>query len=150
VAELAWENARRRLRILESRLADGLTGDALRAPVGDDDRDAANYSGADAHLNRRLAHGAQSWSKSEHLARMVSSGIFAWCREVDMASQEEGDAERFIGLLKSQGDYQALRRAGLDDGDLGVETFALVARTRLGVKPRPWYFVYRARLGFAR
>ena len=98
----------------------------------------------DAHLNRRLAEGVRSWSKSGHLQRMTESGVFAWCREVALASEETGDAERFVQLLQSQGDYQTLRRRGLDDELLGVDRFAAVARRRLGVERRPWQFVYRA------
>jgi SAM-dependent methyltransferase len=149
VAERAWDACRRHIRVFESRLAAGVTGAALRAPVGDQDREAANCSGIDAHRDRRLPEGVTSWSKSGHLDRMSRSGLFTWCREVAMASADEGDADRFIGLLKSQGDYQALRRHHLDDADLAIDRFEATARTQLGPQPRPWHFIYRARLAFA-
>jgi hypothetical protein len=79
---------------------------------------------------------------------MDASGRFAWCREVAMTSSTEGNADRFVGLLKSQGDYQTLRRHGLDDAALAVDGFAAIAHDRLGADLRPWRFVYRARLGF--
>jgi hypothetical protein len=66
-----------------------------------------------------------------------------------MASSDRGNADRFVGLLKSQGDYQTLRRHGLTDGELGVDRFTEVAHDRLGSDARPWHFVYRARLAFA-
>ena len=53
-----------------------------------------------------------------------------------------------MGLLRSQGDYQMLRRHGLTDAELGVDQLELVASERLGASPRPWWFVYRARLAF--
>lgn len=149
VAERAWETCRRRMRVFESRLAAGSTGAALRAEVRDEDREAAAYSGIDAHVNRQLSGEVRSWSKSGHLDRMSRSGLFGWCREVAMTSVEDGDADRFVGLLKSQGDYQTLRRHGLTDADLGVDHFAATALARLGPDPRPWHFVYRARLAFA-
>ena len=149
VAERAWEDCRRQIRVFETRLANGLTGDALRAAVDPSDRDAANYSGVDAHRRRRLPEGVRSWSKSGHLERMNASGLFAWCREAAVSSTDSGDADRFIGLLKSQGDYQTLRRHGLQDSELGVDRFAATARARLGDDTRPWRFVYRARLAFS-
>jgi SAM-dependent methyltransferase len=149
VAEQAWETCRRHIRVYEARLAAGLAGDALRAPVRDEDREAARYAGIDPHIDRRLHDGVRSWSKSGHLDRMSRSGLFAWCREVAMTSLAEGDADRFVGLLKSQGDYQALRRHHLQDAELGVDRFEATARARLGPAPRPWHFVYRARLSFA-
>ena len=76
-------------------LAAGASGDALVGPVAVDDGEAASHSGMDAHRNRRLAEGVRSWSKAEHLQRMVSSGAFSWCREVALAAMETGDADRF-------------------------------------------------------
>ena len=149
VVEHAWDDCRRRLRVFETRLAAGMTGDDLRAPVGRDDGEAAGYSGIDAHRERRLAEGVRSWSKSQHLERMAESGRFAWCREVALASVTTGDAERFVGLLRSQGDYQTLARHGLDDDVLGVTRFTMLVADRLGGEQRPWLFVWRARLGFS-
>ena len=148
VAEHAWHTCRSRIRVFETRLAAGSSDELLRAPITDDDPEAAQNSVIDAHLNRRLAEGVRSWSKAGHLQRMTESGVFAWCREVALAADEMGDAQRFVHLLQSQGDYQTLRRRGLDDELLGVDRFAAVARRRLGVEQRPWQFVYRARLGF--
>jgi SAM-dependent methyltransferase len=149
VAERAWDDTRRRIRVYETRLADGLTGAALRAPASPTDLDGADHSGIDAHRNRRLPEGVRSWSKSGHLERLQASGLFAWCREVALASTDRGNAARFVGLLRSQGDYQALRRQGLDDTDLGVDRFEHLVHDRLGDDHRPWRFVYRARLAFA-
>jgi SAM-dependent methyltransferase len=147
-SESAWDTCRSRIRVFETRLAAGMTGAALLRPVADDDDEAAMYSGMDAHQNRCLAEGVRSWAKSGHLQRMAESRRFQWCREVALGSHEFGDSERFIGLLKSQGDYQTLVRHGLDDDTLGVDRFAALVRQRLRAEPRSWLFVYRARLGF--
>lgn len=147
--EQAWDACRRRIRVFETRLAAGLTGGALRAPVDEHGPDAEGHSGIDPHRDRRLADGVKSWSKSAHLARMSESGLFAWCREIAVTSADTGNAARFVGLLKSQGDYQALVRHGLDDRLLGVDRFSALVAARLGDAPRRWHFVYRARLGFA-
>lgn len=149
IAEQAWDRCRKRIRVFEARLASGLTGDALRAPVDEDDVDPSALTGVDAHHRRQLSGGVRSWSKLEHLDRMAASGAFRWCREVALTSADAGDAARFIGLLQSQGDYQTLTRHGLDDAMLGVDEFTAVVEQRLGAARRPWRFVYRARLGFA-
>jgi SAM-dependent methyltransferase len=119
VCEQAWDTCRRMIRVFETRLA----------------------SGASAERVRR-------WSKAEHLQRIEASGRFRWSREIAMASTDAGGAARFIGLLKSQGDYQALRRHGLSDADLNVDRFAQIVEDRLGSESRSWRFIYRARLGF--
>lgn len=146
VVEQAWDDARRRMRVFEARLAAGLSGDELRADPDVDDT-GAGYSGLDAHHDRTLAEGVRSWSKSGHLDRMVASGRFAWCRELALTSDTTGDVRRLVGLLRSQGDHQTLRRHGLTDAELGVERMEDLATRRWGVDHRPWHFVYRARIG---
>jgi hypothetical protein len=148
-AEQAWDGCRRRLHTFEARLASGRTGAALRqAPSADEvAAAAAGTSGGDAHAGRVLPGALRSWSKGEHLGRMQGSGRFSWCREVAFVAEEVGDARRYVDLLRSQGDYQGLRRAGLDDADLGVERFSEVVAARLGDGPRPFWFTYRARVG---
>ncbi len=150
IAEQAWDDCRRQVQVVEARVAEGVDADALRAPASRSERELAVYSGIDDHRNRRLAEGTRSWSKLGHLERMRASGVFAWCREIALASSERGDAARFVGLLKSQGDYQVLRRHGLVDDDLGVDRFERLVHARLGDEEKPWRFIYRARLGFAR
>ncbi len=145
-AEQAWERCRAALRVVERRLAEGAVGDELDAPVPGDDPEAQAHSGADAHRDRVLAGGVRSWSKSGHLDRMRESGHFDWCRELVVHAAEEGDADRFVDLLRSQGDYRTLRRHGLDDDTLGVTALASTARRTLGPDPRPWLFTYRVRV----
>jgi SAM-dependent methyltransferase len=150
VAEQAWDDCRRRIRVFETRLARGLGGSALRAPIASSEELAADRSAADGHGDRLLPEGVRSWSKRAHLHRMLASGEFAWGREVALLSTDEGDAARFVRLLESQGDYQTVRRHGLTDAELGVDRFRRVAFERLGDQRRAWRFVYRATLAFGR
>lgn len=145
--EAAWAECRAVLRVYEARLATAATDEALRAAVTDDDPARRGYSGRDAHRDRTLARGVRSWSKDGHLERMAASGHFAWCHELALHRQEEGDARRFVDLMRSQGDYQSLRRAGLDDEVLGVAALAAVAERSIGPRPRAFWFTYRVRLG---
>jgi hypothetical protein len=94
-----------------------------------------------------ITDGVQFWHKGEHLGRMVASGHFQHCVEIAALSEERGDADRFVQLFKSQGDYQALRRHGLDDAALGVDRFSGDVQAILGPTERPFWFTYRARIG---
>lgn len=89
----------------------------------------------------------QRWSKDEHLGRMVESGVFSWCREVVVSHTESGDADRFVALLLSQGDYQTLRKHGVEDAAVGVDEFAREVTAALGIGERPFWWSYRVRLG---
>ena len=145
--EAAWAECRSVLRVYETRLAGGADGAALRAPVEADDPGRAGYSGRDAHRRRTLARGVRSWSKDDHLERITASGHFAWCHELALHRAEPGDAGRFVELMRSQGDYQSLRRVGLDDQVLGIEQLAATSRRVLGRRTARWWFTYRVRLG---
>jgi SAM-dependent methyltransferase len=145
-AEQAWERCRGTIRVYEARLAQGLGGPALRAPL-DADASLPEHFGRDPNKGRTMAVGVQAWSKDEHLGRMRASGEFQWCGEVCALSREQGDADRFIALLRSQGDLQTLLKHGLTEQLLGVDSFAADARQELGPGARPFWFTYRVRLG---
>ena len=146
-AEAAWRRCRGTVRVFEERLADGLTGDALRAPLDEALRMLPVHFGRDAPKGRQMAEGVQSWSKDEHLERMDASNAFAFTTELALAASEMGDADRFVGLLRSQGDFQTLRKHGLDDVLLGVRDFETEVRAAIGDGPRPFWFTYRVRIG---
>ena len=67
--------------------------------------------------------GARSWSKAHHLDRLNRSGRFVFTRELMFNQAVTGSADRFVALMFSQGGYQALRRLGLSDEDLGATQF---------------------------
>ncbi len=147
-AEGAWRRCRAIVKSYEERLAAGLTGEQLRAPLGDDaDVALPAHFGRDPNKGRTMAVGVQSWSKDEHLSRMLSSGAFAWCGEVAVLGEEASTAERFIDLLRSQGDLQTLVKHGVDEGRLGVDKFAAATRAALGTEERPMWFTFRVRIG---
>ena len=94
-----------------------------------------------------LAAGLKQWDKAGHLARMQASGCFRYTRESVVHHEDAGDAERFVGLLLSQGYVAALRRAGRSEDELGITNLREVARRTLGGKPRPWIWSARVLLG---
>jgi SAM-dependent methyltransferase len=152
-AEEAWVVVHRRIRVFEARLAAGLDGPALRASIDGDDPALVDEDLADTHRNRAMPDGVRSWSKSEHLANITTSGHFTLARELLFGSAVEGgggaSADRFIALLRSQGSYQGVRRRGLTDADIGADVFDLDVRAayaRVAVAP-PLSFSWRIRLG---
>ncbi len=148
-AEQAWHAARSTVALHERRLA-GWSDAAKPAraasssPQSDELRPAGSGDPTTAVV---IAEGVQYWHKGEHLGRMVASRQFQHCVEVAVLGEERGDADRFVRLFQSQGDYQALRRHGLDDETLGIDRFNTEAVAALGAAQRPFWFTYRARLG---
>lgn len=96
---------------------------------------------------RRTAVGLQRWEKSGHLARMESSGCFRHVKEVVIHHIDQGNAERLVGVLRSQGDVMGLLKDGLAEADLHIDVLRAIADRTLGPRPRPWYWSARVRMG---
>jgi len=147
-AEQAWVRLHAHIRVLEARLVAGEAGAVLRRPVDDDDPALADDDPRDPHLNRVMP-GGRSWPKREHLANIARSGQFGYSRELVLDEATVGGADRFVALLRSQGSYQGLLRAGLTDDDLGVPAFAALAAAEHAAAGGevPMSFCWRVRLG---
>ena len=149
-AEQAWHTTRSTVAVHERQLA-GSTHPASplrRAPSSSPQSDDLRPTpSGDSTAAVTITDGVQFWHKGEHLRRMVASGQFQHCVEIAALGEERGNADRFVQLFKSQGDYQALRRHGLDDAALGVDQFSSDVQAILGPDERPFWFTYRARIG---
>lgn len=91
--------------------------------------------------------GLREWPKSGHLDRMAASGCFRHLREMLLHHTDSGDAERLIGLLRSQGYMATLKKLGASDTETGFDVFAATVRRVLAGPPRPWMWSARVRLG---
>ena len=88
------------------------------------------------------------WDKSEHLGNIETSGLFRYSREFHVHSVEQGSAERVVGYILSFSVAGALvRKHGLGDSDLGLDTLRADAERLLGTEPKPWVFSYTVRIG---
>ena len=147
-AEAAWVRLHAHIRVFEARLAAGDTGAVLRRPIDDDDPALVDDDPRDPHLNRVMPEG-RSWPKREHLANIQRSGWFEYARELVFDEAAPGGAERFVALLRSQGSYQGLLKAGLTDDDIGVPAFETVVADayRAAGGDVPMSFCWRVRLG---
>ncbi len=155
-AEMAWATVHKRIRVFEARLAAGEEQADLRRPIDNADPALVDEDLADPHRNRAMPGGVRSWSKSEHLGRMQQSGLFSFTRELVFdAPLGESSAERFVALLRSQGSYQALAKAGLTDEEIGADVFerdvltGFASSVERGHTPR-MSFSWRVRLGVVR
>lgn len=87
------------------------------------------------------------WEKEQHLARMQASGCFRYVKEVVLHHLDEGNAERLVGLLLSQGGVMSMLKAGYTEAQLGIVEFRQVAERTLGAEPYPWLWSSRLRYG---
>lgn len=93
-----------------------------------------------------IKEGATRWSKDQHLERMETSGRFRYTREVLLHHQETGNAERFIGLTRSN-HISVLIKNGLRPEDIDMESFTSAVKQTVGNEQIPFWFSYRVRLG---
>ena len=95
---------------------------------------------------RGLAPDIVKWDKQQHLARMRASEQFRFVKEVVVHHIEQGNAERLVGLMMSQGALRPCssimwrqRSSGSTPSDSG--------RANLGTEMAPWYWGYRVQIG---
>ncbi len=84
-------------------------------------------------------------AKEQHAGRMRASGHFRYVTEIAVHSREEGDAERFVALMLSQGGTVALLEQGLTEDELGLTRLREVAQRRIRGSV-PFWWTYRVRL----
>jgi hypothetical protein len=89
----------------------------------------------------------KQWEKDGHLARMTSSGCFRYTKEIVLHQVDRGNAERLVGLLRSQGSVMTLLKNGIPEDQIGIDRLADVAGRTLGTSDRPWVWSSRVRLG---
>lgn len=87
------------------------------------------------------------WEKGQHLERMQASGCFRYTKEILLHHSEQGNAERLVGLLFSQGGVMTLLKNGQSEETLGIDKFREKAQRLLGSDLRPWYWSARIRVG---
>ena len=83
--------------------------------------------------------------KTGHLGRMRESGVFRLAREIGMHSIEQGDADRYIGLMLSNSASIVLRRGLVTEQQLKLDVFRARAAALFAADAPPWYLSYRVR-----
>ncbi|MHC4552123.1 MAG: class I SAM-dependent methyltransferase [Planctomycetota bacterium] len=85
--------------------------------------------------------------KFGHLGRMQDSGRFRFTRECVLHQADQGNAERIVGVLLSQGCVQSLLKIGISEEDLHIDRLREAADNAFGSQTAPWYWSVRIRIG---
>ena len=93
---------------------------------------------------RGLARTLKMWSKDRHLDRMRESSHFRFTREVLLHHIEQGDAARFLEMMRSNAFSHQFQ---FTEQEIGFDRLTRAAFQSLESEPVPWYFSYRVRIG---
>ena len=119
-------------------------------PVSDpvaDDAFASCHSQADELLRQSGISKAKAWPKHQHLDQIKKSGHFRHTRDLASLHTDSGDAERLVGLVRSQGSIATLLKNGYTEADIGLPQLWETVRQRLGDRTIRWFWCYRIRVG---
>jgi len=93
---------------------------------------------------RGLAQSLKIWPKNKSLDPLRESGHFRFTREVLLHHIEQGDAARFLEMMRSNALSHQFQ---FTEQELGFDRRSLAAFQSLGSEPIPWYVSYRVRIG---
>ena len=93
---------------------------------------------------RGLAQDLKIWSKDRHLDRMRESAHFRFTREVLLHHIEQGDATRFLEMMRSNAFSHQFQ---FTEQEIGFDRLSSAALKSPGSEPIPWYVSYRVRIG---
>ena len=93
---------------------------------------------------RGLAQNLKIWPKNKALDPLRESGHFRFTREVLLHSIEQGDAGRYLEMMRSNAISNQFQ---FTDQEIGLDRLTNAAFQSIGSEPIPWYFSYRVRIG---
>ena len=77
---------------------------------------------------------------------MRESGHFRFTREVLLHHIEQGDAARFLEMMRSNA-FSHQFKLKITEQEIGFDRLTRAAFQFLGSEPIPWYVSYRVRIG---
>jgi len=87
------------------------------------------------------------YPKEKHLEHIAGSGYFRYAREIVFSNEETFDAKRLILLLKSQGNYQAIKKRHPELVEEKMKETERQIHRLLDGKTMTGEFCYRMRIG---
>jgi ubiquinone/menaquinone biosynthesis C-methylase UbiE len=93
---------------------------------------------------RGFAPTLKIWPKHQYLDRMRESGHFRFTREVLLHHIEQGDAARYLAMMRTNAFSQQFQ---FTEEEIGFDRLCSAAVQILGSEPIPWYVSYRVRIG---
>ena len=91
-----------------------------------------------------LAHTLKIWPKNKSLDPLRESAHFRFTREVFLHHIEQGDAARFLEMMRSSAFSHQFQ---FTEQEIGFDRLSRAALQSLGSEPIPWYVSYRVRIG---
>jgi ubiquinone/menaquinone biosynthesis C-methylase UbiE len=85
--------------------------------------------------------------KERHLHHMNDSGVFRFTKEIVFHNMEKCDAERYVGLMLSQGGLQTVFKLGATDLDADIAAYRSDVDNHFRGRTLEVMFSYRMRLG---
>ncbi|GLV60089.1 hypothetical protein KDH_69120 [Dictyobacter sp. S3.2.2.5] len=96
---------------------------------------------------RGLVEDLPRWPKETHLDRMRDSGHFRFTRELFLHHIEQGDAARFLEMIRTNAYNYQFKLKTITEQEIGFDRLERAAFQSLGTNPVPWYFSYRVLIG---
>ncbi len=93
---------------------------------------------------RGLAPTLKIWPKNKSLDPLRESGHFRFTREVFLHHIEQGDAARFLAMMRSSAFSNQFQ---FTDQETDFDRLSSAALQHIGSEPIPWYVSYRVRIG---
>jgi ubiquinone/menaquinone biosynthesis C-methylase UbiE len=93
---------------------------------------------------RGLAQTLKIWPKNKSLDPLRESGHFRFTREVLLHHIEQGDAARFLEMMRSSAFSNQFQ---FTDQETGLDRLKQAVLQHIGSEPVPWYVSYRVRIG---
>ena len=93
---------------------------------------------------RGLARGLNLRPKEHHLKQMRESGHFRYTYEALLHHVEQGDATRYLEMMRSSAFNNQFQ---FTEQESGLDHLTQAALQYIGSEPVPWYVSYRVRIG---
>ncbi|MHA6531847.1 class I SAM-dependent methyltransferase [Paenibacillus sp. BAC0078] len=90
---------------------------------------------------------AHKWDKEGHLARIKASGVFSYVREIVYHHTESCDAQRYVGLMLSQGGIQTVLKLAPAALEQDIAGFTADVEQFFQGRTLPVVISYRMRIG---
>ncbi|HVU69821.1 MAG TPA: class I SAM-dependent methyltransferase [Ktedonobacteraceae bacterium] len=93
---------------------------------------------------RGMPRTIQIWPQNKALAPLRECGHFRFTREILLHHIEQGDATRYLEMMRSSAFNGQLEVA---DAEIGFDRLSRAVDQHIGSTPMPWYISYRVRIG---
>lgn len=99
---------------------------------------------------RKLWEGLESWPIVEHHQYMKELDDYGYTKEIWFHQKMMGNADDFMGLVKSYGSVDRALKGNVSEEELGLNGLKVLADDVVGKDKKEWFFGYRMIVGKTR